>query len=271
MTTGMDWRAQVGRTWADNYRLTDRAFSGLTERLLARISESPGNRILDVGCGAGELTLALARQRPGAEVVGVDVSEDLVAAAIERGAQHGNARFVLADAASWRDPDFAPDLLISRHGVMFFEDPGVAFASLRSSAEPGARLVFSCFRDVAENPWASEVARLLDVPAAPDPHAPGPFAFADPGRVETLLHAGGWRDAQFDAVNFVYIAGKGEDPVGDALQFFRRIGPAAQALRALEGEERSRAEGWLRGWLEEHRSGDLVAFSAAAWIVTARS
>lgn len=266
----MDWQAQVGRTWADNYRLTDRAFSGLTERLLEQIRDHPGNCVLDIGCGAGELSLAVARQRPGAEVVGVDVSPDLVEVASERGAQHANARFVLADAATFRDPGFSPDLLISRHGVMFFEDPAAAFASLRNGAEAGAQLVFSCFRQPSENPWASEVGRLLDVPPSPDLRAPGPFAFADADHVRAVLDAAGWRAPQFDAVNFVYIAGKGDDPVGDALQFFRRIGPAAQALRGLEGTERTRAEGWLRDWLEEHRSGDLVAFSAAAWIVSAQ-
>lgn len=266
----MDWQAQVGRSWADNYRLTDRAFSGLTERLLERIAERNGNSVLDIGCGAGELSLAVARQRPGAQVLGVDVSADLVAVASERGAMHGNASFALADAARWNDPDFAPDLLVSRHGVMFFDDPPAAFANLHAAASEGARLVFSCFREAGENPWASEIAALLGVPPSPDPTAPGPFAFADPDHVRAILTAGGWQEPHFEAVNFAYIAGKGDDPVEDALALFRRIGPAAAALREMEGASRTRAEGWLRDWLEEHRSGDLVAFSAAAWIVTAR-
>lgn len=270
MTTGTDWQAQVGRSWADNYRLTDRAFSGLTERLLERIAERDGNAVLDIGCGAGELSLAVARQRPGSQVLGVDVSADLVAVANERGAMHGNASFALADAAQWRGDGFQPDLLVSRHGVMFFDDPPAAFANLHDAASAGARLVFSCFRDPSENPWASEIAVLLGVPPAADPKAPGPFAFADPDHVAAILTAGGWADPQFEAVNFAYIAGKGEDPVEDALGLFRRIGPAAAALRELEGDARTRAEGWLRDWLEEHRSGDLVAFSAGAWIVSAQ-
>lgn len=269
MTTGMDWQAQVGRSWADSYRLTDRSFSGLTERLLERIAERDGNSVLDIGCGAGELALAVARQRPGAEVLGVDVSADLVAVASERGAMHGNARFALADAAQWRGDGFEPDLLVSRHGVMFFDDPPAAFANLHAAAQDGARLVFSCFREAAENPWAAEIAVLLGVAPSADPKAPGPFAFADPNHVAAILTAGGWRDPQFEAVNFAYIAGKGEEPVDDALALFRRIGPAAAALRAMQGDDRTRAEGWLRDWLEEHRSGDLVAFSAAAWIVSA--
>ncbi|MBS0482440.1 MAG: methyltransferase domain-containing protein [Proteobacteria bacterium] len=269
MTTGMDWQARTGRSWADNYRRTDRTFAGLTDRLIERIAGYGGNTVLDIGCGAGELTLAVARQRPGAQVVGVDVSQDLIAAATERGAQHGNASFVLADAGSWRDPGFEPDLLVSRHGVMFFDDPQAAFGNLHATAQPGAQLVFSCFRSWSENPWASELASLLKLPPSPDPTAPGPFAFADPDHVAAILAAGGWRDPQFEAVNFAYIAGKGDDPVEDALAFFQQIGPAAQALQALDGAERERAIGWVRDWLTGHRSGDLVAFSAAAWIVSA--
>jgi len=270
MTTGSDWRAQVGRSWAENYRRTDRAFSGLTERLLARIGGCDGHSVLDIGCGAGEVSLALARGNPGARVLGVDVSPELVEAARIRGEALPNADFVEADAASFRPEHFAPDLLVSRHGVMFFDAPSAAFTNLAAIAGDEARLVFSCFRDPALNPWASELAMLLGLPPAADPRAPGPFAFAEQAHVSAILGSGGWRDMEFEPVDFAYISGKGEDPVDDALQMFGRIGPAAPVLRALEGQERDAAVARIRDWLEQHRSGDLVAFSAAAWIVSAR-
>lgn len=269
MTTRDEWQAQVGRSWADNYRLTDRAFSGLTQRLLERIAEREGHAVLDVGCGAGELALAIARARPGARVVGVDVSTELVAAAQQRGEGHGNASFVHGDAGAWREPGFAPDVVVSRHGVMFFDAPVAAFANLHGQASDEAELVFSCFRSPEENPWASDLARLLELPASPDHTAPGPFAFADPQHVEDTLAGAGWHGVSFEPVDFAYIAGMGDDPVEDAMIMFRRIGPAAPALRALEGEALARAEDWIRDWLAEHRSGNLVAFPAAAWIVTA--
>jgi len=271
MTTGMDWQAQVGRTWAESYALTDRSFTGLTQRLVERIAERAGSAVLDVGCGAGELALAVARMRPGARVIGVDVSSDLVDAAQTRaGDRHPDVEFALADAASWTLAGFAPDLIVSRHGVMFFDDPVGAFAHLRAEAQAGASLVFSCFRAAADNPWASTLARLLDLPPSANPHAPGPFAFADPGHVEPILAAAGWRHIAFEPVDFAYIAGMGDDPIEDAIGFFQRIGPAAPALRALDGPARAAAEARLRDWLEQHRSGNLVALGAAAWIVTAR-
>ena len=274
MTTGTEWREAVGRSWAENYRLTDRAFSGLTERLLARVGGCEGTGTLDIGCGAGELSLAIARGNPQTQVIGVDLSPELVAAARERGDTLDNVDFVEADAAHWKPAGFAPDLLVSRHGVMFFDVPVMAFANLHGLAAAGARLIFSCFRSAKLNPWASDLAALLDLPAlgvgTATGSAPGPFAFADEGYVRGILDNAGWQDVALQKVDFAYIAGAGEDPVEEAMQLFRRIGPAAPALRALAGEDRTRAEGWVRDWVAEHRSGNLVAFPAAAWIVSAR-
>lgn len=269
MTTGSEWRDAVGRNWAESYRLTDRAFSGLTERLLARIGGCNGPT-LDIGCGAGELSLAVARGNPQAQVVGVDISPELVAAARERGEALGNVDFVEADASSWQPASFAPELLLSRHGVMFFDEPVPAFANLRAIAAPGARMTFSCFRSAKLNPWASDLAGLLHLPEFGASTAPGPFAFADEGHVRGILGDAGWSDIELEAVDFAYVAGAGEDPVEDAMNLFARIGPAAPALRALQGEDRERAKGWIRDWATQHRSGNLVAFPAAAWIVTAR-
>lgn len=271
MTTGMDWQAQVGRSWAEMYPQTDRSFAGLTQRLLDRIGARSGDAVLDIGCGAGEVSLAIARARPRAQVIGLDVSSDLIAAAQQRGANHGNAEFVLGDAAAWQRDGFAPDLLISRHGVMFFADPGGAFAHLRGLSAAGANLVFSCFRQPRENYWISHLAEMLDLPPAADPHAPGPFAFADPQYVETIMAGSGWYGVDFEPVDFAYIMGMGADPVADALAFLSHIGPAAAPLRAMEGSARDAMLAQIAVWLAANRSDDLVVFKAAAWIVTARA
>ncbi|MGN6495995.1 MAG: class I SAM-dependent methyltransferase [Tsuneonella sp.] len=268
-----EWQGRVGRKWAEEWRRTDRSFAGLTDRLLGFASSGGFRRALDVGCGAGELSLALARGHPAAEVVGVDVSRESVEAAAERGARLANVRFELADAATWDSKGFAPDRLVSRHGVMFFDRPEAAFAHLREVAAPDARLVFSCFRDRQENGWASEVARLLPEAGddAPDTNAPGPFAFADPARVEAILGKAGWRDVTFSKVDWAYVAGSGDNPVADALSYFLAIGPAARGAAQLAQDEREDFVGRLRRFLEANRSGSIVALPAAAWIVTARS
>lgn len=269
-----DWEEQVGRSWAAMARQTDRSFTGLTQVMLKRIGALPGVAVLDIGCGAGELSLAIARARPDARVIGLDVSPDLLAVARERGRNHDNAEFVQGDAAEWRDEHFRADLQVSRHGVMFFDDPEAAFAHLRSLATPGAALAFSCFRSPRDNPWATQMLALLprdEAAPPPDPHAPGPFAFADPQRIEAILGHAGWSDVDIAPLDYAYVAGAGDDPVEDAFAFFSRIGPAAQALHALDARQRASADSDIRAWLSRHRDGNMVLFPAAAWLVTARN
>lgn len=275
MTNAGDWQGGVGRNWAAEWRRTDRSFSGLTPRLVGLGLEQPATRIVDIGCGAGELSLALARLRPETQVTGIDLSADLIDVARERGAGQANLSFQQADASTWSGGDSRPDLYVSRHGVMFFEDPPAAFAHLVRVAAPGARLVFSCFRSAAENGWAAEISRLLPPPPpAPPPSAasataypPGPFAFADPDHVRACL--AGWTDVTFEPLDFSYVAGAGEAPVDDALAYFQRIGPAAAAIRSLPPSARASFQDKLKALVESRLAGGQVRFPAAAWLVTA--
>ena len=272
MTDRSEWQGRVGRKWAEEWRRTDRSFAGLTDRLLGRASARPITRALDVGCGAGEVSLALGRGHAAAEVIGVDVSGELVEIARRRAEHLSNVSFEVGDAAHWRREGFAPDLIVSRHGVMFFNDPPAAFGHLCRTAAPNARLVFSCFRDIAENPWAGRVASLLPEGAIQPahPHAPGPFAFADRDRVEAILSEGGWSEISFEKVDFAYVAGAGDDPVSDAVSYFLSIGPAARAAVDLDEDARSAFIGRLRRYLSGNSEGAIVALPGAAWIVSAR-
>lgn len=271
MTDKREWESGVGKAWAESWQLTDRSFAGLTSHLLETISSLPGRKVLDIGCGAGELALAIARQRSDARIIGVDVSPDLVETARKRAGDWPAVDFELGDAANWSREGFAPDLLVSRHGVMFFDDPVAAFTHLRAIAAPSARLAFSCFRSRGENAWAAGLAEILPAGGpAFDPLAPGPFAFADPARIQDILSRAGWSGIRIEPVDFAYVAGTGSDPVGDAREFFGRIGPSAPVLRSLEGDAREIVESKLLHWLGVNRRDSIVAFGAAAWQVTAR-
>lgn len=271
MTGKQEWQARVGRTWAESWQLTDRSFAGLTEQLLQVIAALPGKRIADIGCGAGELSLALSRQRAEAQIAGVDVSPDLIEAARTRAEGSPAAQFILADAANWQPDGFAPDLYVSRHGVMFFDDPIAAFTHLRQISAPNARLAFSCFRSRDENPWMTGLAALLPgVPVPANPSAPGPFAFADPARVSDILTRAGWSGLRIEPCEFAYVAGIGSHAQEQAAELFCRIGPLAPVIRELSGEASELLEARLAQWIARNHRDGMVAFGAAAWIVTAR-
>lgn len=274
MTDQSEWTGKVGNAWAEEWQRTDRSFGPVTDRLLAIAQAKGFAQAFDIGCGAGEVSLALAAGDPTARVIGVDVSGDLLEAARQRGAGQQNLRFELGDAARWVfGAGEQPDLIVSRHGVMFFGDPVAAFVHITEQAAPSARLVFSCFRELKENTWVRELAAVLPPSGdpAPDPDAPGPFAFGRRTRVEDILARAGWQDIAFEPIDYEMVGGEGADAVADALSYFLRIGPAARAIGALGEAERDAAMARLRAMLERHCVDGRVALPAAGWIVTARA
>lgn len=272
MTSGADWQARVGDAWAAEWRRTDRSFAGLDPALLGVALDGLGEgaRVLDIGCGAGATALAIAAARPDVAVTGVDLSAALIAAAQGRSA--GRAAFRVADAATLPD-DASYDRLVSRHGVMFFDDPVAAFAALRAVTAPGGRIVFSCFRERVANGWATAPAALGIAAGGTDGQAggPGPFAFALAAEVERILTGAGWQGAAATPVDYDYVAGDGPDAVDEAVALLRRIGPVARAIADAPRDRQGEMLARLAALCAARRSGGRVVFPAAAWIWTARN
>jgi SAM-dependent methyltransferase len=270
-----EWQGRTGEAWAEQWRRTDRTLAPLYQALLAGALPFEGRSILDVGCGAGATSFAFADALPGAEVTGLDLSAALVEAARGRIGNRPNVRFVQGDASTWAPNDGAFDLIVSRHGVMFFEDPVAAFSHLHGLA-PRGRLLFSCFRAQAENEWMTAMLPLIRRHApetlAASPSAAGPFAFAEPARVEAILTGAGFARPELEPFDFEFVAGAGADPLADAIAYFRRIGPLSRLLAALASDA-AKAD-FLAGLTEiaaAHLEDDRVVFRAAAWLVSARA
>ena len=270
MTDAFEWQGRVGETWAAEWQRTDRSLAPIQAELLDRIDslEPSAAGILDIGCGAGTTTISAAARFPHARCLGIDLSPALIDTALSRVAM-ANCRFGVADASTWSDPAFRPNTLISRHGVMFFDDPVAAFARLAESATSDARLIFSCFRASGENAWATDMMALLPEQPVGDPLAPGPFVFAAPDHVAGILASAGWQDARPAPFDWDYVAGAGDNAVADALSFFQQIGPAARAARTLIGHARADFIARLERLLQSRLADGRVAFKAAGWIWTA--
>ncbi len=266
------WNDKAGRDWTELQERMDTNLSGLYDAVMAFAQPAPGMAILDVGCGTGVTSLGLARiAGPKGRVTGLDVSRQMLDLARRRAQQAGlEIAFVEGDAAI---QNFAPDhdLIFSRLGVMFFDDPVGGFANMKTALKPGGRLAFICWRTPPENPWASAplaAARpfLPDQPP-PDPLAPGPFAFADAERLKGILAKAGFRDVTVRKSDGVMAMG--QDLATVAAQTLR-IGPLSRAVAEADEAARARIVEAVRAALEKFRapSGE-IAPPTACWLVGA--
>ena len=280
MATREEWIGRVGQEWARRSTALERLLAPPGDAGLRALSPRRGERIIDLGCGAGASTEALAvAVGPEGHVTGIDVSPDLLAVARSRlaGQVAGRGTVELIEADAGRHP-FAPaahDALFSRFGAMFFDDPPAALANLRHALSSGGRAVFVAWREPARNEWAAVPMsfvreRLGGIQAA---GGPGPFAWADPAVYRPLLERAGFADVRERAHDFMAEIGEGDDPdpVARAIRFMTRIGPLAARLREAPESAASDAAAFLDDRLRRHVRDGAVRLEASAWIIEARA
>jgi SAM-dependent methyltransferase len=236
--------------------------------LAAAAGIGPRERVLDVGCGAGQTTRQAARAAVDGEAVGVDTSAPMLEVARRRCAEEGlhNAAFEHGDAQVHPFPAARYDVCISRFGVMFFADPAAAFAHLGRALRPGARLVWMVWQAQERNEWSVAVRRALAADAAPTRDALAPFSLGDAAATAALLRAAGFVSVDFAEVREPVYYGPTADAAFDALAGFAFVKDAFAGTSVPPGEAARR----LRALLEAHASAEGVLFDARAWIVTAR-
>jgi len=267
------WNGPVAGRWITFREASDRRLAPMTAAVMSFAAAKRGESVIDIGCGCGETTLALAKAvGSGPEVLGVDVSEPMLDVARQLARSAGAPiQFLAADAA--RHPfNGTFDLAFSRFGVMFFEDPAAAFANIRTALKPSGRLAFLCWRKPAENPWATfpfDVARDLLPPQEPsNPLAPGPFAFADPERVEGILRAAGFADIRVEKLDTRMSMG---DSLEQAIALATNFGPLARPFQEADSQKQSAIRARLAVEFGKRMTPGGLAFPAACWLVGARA
>lgn len=231
------WNGDMAGRWLAVESQLDEFFQSPLDELLKIADPRPGERVLDVGCGTGVSTFEVARRvHSSGHVVGLDISRSILDRAGDylKTTDLSNVSFLEADAQTHEFEAERFDLIISRFGVMFFDEPVAAFQNLASSPRPGGRVVLAAWSSINDNnPWFSiprdvAVAKLGPPETAPDPFAPGPFAFADIKRVVGILERAGLVDVRGDRVemNLAF-----DDAGGTASQILTSVGAAARMLR----------------------------------------
>ena len=200
--------------WTSRWPRREQLTSEVTAYLLEHLDPSDGDKVLEIGSGAGRATLAVAGRVSEGTVVGADVSEPLVAVARKRAAEQGlgNVSFVVADMQESAVEGAPFDAAASQFGVMFFDQPVRAFTNIRAHLRPGGRLVFICWQAPERNPWNVGLT-LASFARRPEPPAPGavpvgPFSLADPGTTTAVLARAGWQRIEHRAYERVVAVGR---------------------------------------------------------------
>ncbi|MFK7916088.1 MAG: class I SAM-dependent methyltransferase [Pseudomonadales bacterium] len=261
------WNGNAGTQWTTAQEQLDAMLSPMSEQALAIANVQADERVLDIGCGCGATSLALAET--AIAVTGVDISAPMVARAQQRAASMEHVAFIEADASTWR-AEQPVDLAFSRFGVMFFADPVAAFTNIHANIAANGRLCFICWRLPKDNPWLAVPAAAAApfLPDAPAPDGPGPFAFADQDFVRDLLHSAGFRDVAFNLCEADLRLGSDVDA---ALQFQSRIGPLSRVMAELEGDAQQQALDAVAAALQPYQQADGLKLGASCWTVTANA
>ena len=263
--------------WLASESHTELVSASFGDAALNRLALQPGDQVVDIGCGSGSTTLALANAvGPAGRAVGIDIAPAMVQAAQEhaRGRDIEHAVFVTADAQVDDLGDAIYDAAYSRFGVMFFADPVSAFGNIRRSLRSEGRLAFTCWTNIFANEWmfvpgSAVVSVTGALPPMPGPGEPGPFSLEDPERLEAVLRDSGFNDIEITRQEESIVIPREE--IEALAELASRVGPVREALRTADPDTASAMKQAVRTALSDRIEHDELRLGASALIVTART
>ncbi|MDB2644209.1 class I SAM-dependent methyltransferase [Luminiphilus sp.] len=274
------WNGDTGRNWVAHDALMEAMLQPIGETVLDVFRFEPNARALDIGCGCGHPTLSLAeRIGAGGSVTGVDISAPMLAVAhdltVTSAPDRARVDFLEVDAQVHPFELASVEHVFSRFGVMFFEDPVAAFHNLHAALTASGTLAFCCWQSRTVNPFmtvpAQAALELLPPPPEMPLNAPGPFAFAEPDYVHSILSQAGFSDISITPLRHALVFGAGLS-LTEIVEHLVNIGPIAQMVRdapeALQQPVRDRVANALKPFFTD-RGG--INLEGQFWQVTANA
>ncbi|GII30503.1 class I SAM-dependent methyltransferase [Planotetraspora mira] len=263
------WNGWEGVHWARNPARYNAIVAAFTDDFFHVAAIHEDDRVLDVGCGTGQITLLAARQASRGRVLGVDISAPMLERARADAAEQGvpNVRFEQGDAQVHDFPDGGFDVAISRGGVMFFGDLVAGFANIQRGLRPGGRLVFMGPQGGApDSDYARATAALKPLMRGPSPAARGMGSLVDSARIHEVLGAAGFADVSVTPVEALMDYGR---DAADAAEFILSQGPVRFNLEGVDRSVVARAREELRAGLGPYETSEGVRIPGAVWLVSA--
>lgn len=262
------WNGQAGETWVESQERTDKTLEPLSDRALSLAAVEAGEHALDVGCGCGTTTMRMAEM--GGQATGMDISRPMLNLARERSKGLSNINFEEADASAANFSE-TYDLVFSRFGIMFFADPFAAFKNLATALKPQGRMLMMCWAAPKKNPWmftAVNAARPLipQPPAAQDPRAPGPFAFADPEYVTNILSEANLCNIKLDPFSTKLFVGQDAE---QATNSQLRMGPFSRIFSELDETLQDKVLEIVKAAFKPHETDNGIWLDANVWMISA--
>jgi len=269
------WNGVESDHWVQHADQYDQQLAPFADALFERAEVGKRDRLLDVGCGCGATTITASLS--AMEAVGADLSGPMLDVARRRAAEAGrtNTRFLVADAQTYPFGSQCFESVISRFGVMFFDDPGTAFGNLHGSLVRGGKFGFMCWQPLDVNEWllvpGMAAAQHVALPDMETGDGPGMFSLADPVRARNLLEDAGFDQITAEDVSTKITLGGGGD-VDETLDFLLGTGIARAVFEGAAPEAIAPATEAVRAALSAHfEAGVGVRLGAQAWMITARA
>ena len=226
------WNKGIGQKWVKEDDSINERFTILTKEFFSRAKIKKNDRVLDIGCGGG-ITSFEASKLAGRDgyVLGADISEILLNLAKNNFSNIKNLEFKYCDVQDYNFEKNFFNTVISRFGVMFFENPIVAFKNIYNSIQDDGSLHFVSWANVLENEFFTAAANIIikhlnrEFPKVT--RAPGPFAFSETKYVKQILNASGFKDIK---VNKVYTSLSTNDDAEKDGELLFNIGLAGKIL-----------------------------------------
>lgn len=265
---------QMAPGWEERHDWLMKFTGPVNDALVASVDPQPGQTVLDVAAGPGDLGFAVAeRVGPEGRVVSTDFAPEMVDLARRYGEARGlgNVEYRVLDAERMDLADDSVDAVVCRWGYMLMANPVQALAETRRVLRPGGPLAFAVWRTPDRNPWAAIPGIALiqrgHMPP-PEPGAPGIFGMGEEERVRGLVKGAGFGEPQLEEVAFEFHY-RDFDDMWDSL--LRLAGPLARVVNALPEDEREATRTAIMENVAQYRSEDgSYTEPAATWSVLAR-